>query len=99
MLEESLGAVLGAGAPPSRWTEHHQRIAELAAQAQSSLRYAQALWHPTTTPQLDAIILRHLEAALVLEHHVGQFLALPELVDRYRRIAGPTPARRPRTHS
>lgn len=83
-LEESLGVVICAGDPPARWSEHLTRIRELAAQAQSSLRYAQALWHPGSSPDLDRIIRSHLHPALVLEHHVGQFLALPELLDSYR---------------
>ncbi len=42
------------------------------------------------TAGLDEVILGHVLPALVLEHHLGQFLALPELVEGYR-----APARRP----
>ena len=88
MLEESLGAVCAAGEPGSQWLRQLERIHELAAQAHTALRYAQGLWHPHSSAGLDAVILGHVLPALVLEHHLGQFLALPELVDGYR-----TPAR------
>jgi hypothetical protein len=84
LLEESLGAVVGAGEPPAQWRGQLERIRELAAQAQSALRYAQALWHPATSDELERVIVQHLQPALLLEHHIGQFLALPELLDGYR---------------
>jgi hypothetical protein len=37
---------------------------------------------------LDSVILGHVLPALVLEHHLGQFLALPELVGGYRATPG-----------
>ena len=90
LLEESLGAVAAAGEPGPRWQPQLERIRELAAQAQTALRYAQGLWHPHSSAELDAVILGHVLPAIVLEHHLGQFLALPELVDGYR-----TPVARP----
>lgn len=84
LLEESLGAVAAAGEPPDRWRGQMQRIHELAAQAHTALRYAQGLWHPHSSVGLDQVILGHVLPALVLEHHLGQFLALPELVEGYR---------------
>jgi hypothetical protein len=87
LLEEALGAVLAAGDPPAEWQGRLTRITELAAQARTALRYAQGLWHPASSAQLDEVILGHVLPALVLEHHLGQFLALPELVERYRTAA------------
>ena len=84
LLEEALGAVTAAGPPPERWQPQLGRIIELAAQAHTALRYAQGLWHPHTSAQLDDVILGHALPAVLLEHHLGQFLALPELVERYR---------------
>jgi hypothetical protein len=89
LVEQTLAAVLAAGAPSERWTSHHERVRELAAQAQASLHYAQALWHPEADRDLEGIIVRHLQPALVLEHHLGQFLAMPELLDLYRRAGRP----------
>ena len=91
LVEQQLGAVLCAGDPPSRWQSQLDRVRELAAQARSALHYAQALWHPAVDRELEGIILRHLQPALVLEHHLGQYLALPELLDQYR---APQPASR-----
>lgn len=84
LVEQTLGAVLAAGDPPARWQPQLRRIRELAAQARAAMHYGQALWHPEADRQLEEIILRHVQPALVLEHHLGQFLALPELLDRYR---------------
>jgi hypothetical protein len=84
LLEELLGSLSAAGPPPPRWQPQLDRVTELAAQAHTALRYAQGLWHPHSTGDLDAVILGHVLPAMVLEHHLGQFLALPELVDRYR---------------
>lgn len=84
LVEQELGAVLGAGPPPARYASVLQRVEELAAQARSGLQYAQGLWHPASTRELETVIVRHLHPALVLEHHLGQFLALPELAVRYR---------------
>lgn len=84
LLEQELGAVHAAGQPPQRWQPALDRITELAAQAHTALRYAQGLWHPQSTAGLDAVILGHVLPALVLEHSLGQFLALPELVESYR---------------
>ena len=95
LLEQQLGAVHAAGPVPERWTGALRRIDELAAQARASLHYAQGLWHPDVDGDLAAVVVGHLHPALVLEHHVGQFLALPELVLRYRsphrlrRLRGP----------
>lgn len=88
LLEETLGAVVSAGAPPARWEPALARITELAAQAHTALRYAQGLWHPHSSADLDGVILGHVVPAMVLEHHLGQFLALPELVDGYRAAPG-----------
>lgn len=85
LLEESLGAVSSAGEPPAKWRPALGRITELAAQAQTALRYAQGLWHPHSSSELDSVIHGHVLPAIVLEHHLGQFLALPELVDGYRK--------------
>lgn len=90
LLEESLGAVAAAGQPAAQWRPQLERIHELVAQAHTALRYAQGLWHPHSSVGLDEVILGHVLPALVLEHHLGQFLALPELVEGYR-----SPARRP----
>jgi hypothetical protein len=84
LLDQALGAVRAAGPPPPHWQPHAQRIEELAAQARASLHYAQALWHPRGTPDLDGVIYDHLRPTLVLEHALGQYLALPELVHGYR---------------
>lgn len=84
LLEEALGAVLAAGEPPPQHAAALDRITELAAQAHTALRYAQGLWHPQTTSELDLVVLGHALPAVVLEHHLGQYLALPELVERYR---------------
>lgn len=84
LLEQELSCVLTAGEPPARYRGILPRIEELAAQARSSLHYAQGLWHPDSSRELDEVIRGHLSPALVLQHHVGQFLALPELVLSYR---------------
>ena len=84
LVEQELGAVVSAGAPPARYEPVLHRIHELAAQARASLHYAQGLWHPGVTGELQDVIVGHLHPALVLEHHLGQFLALPELATRYR---------------
>lgn len=100
LLDEALGAVLSAGEPPARWASQQVRIAELAAHAQSALQYGQGLWHPAASPELDAVILGHVLPAIVLEHHLGQFLALPELVERYQvvgDVAAPLTRRRGRS--
>jgi hypothetical protein len=81
--------VLAAGDPPVRWTAQLTRVRELAVQARSALHYAQALWHPGAGPDVEGIVVRHLQPALLLEHHLGQFLALPELVASYREDAVP----------
>ena len=88
LLEEQLGAVVAAGPAPERWRAQLERITELSVQAQTALRYAQGLWHPHSSAALDEVILGHVLPALVLEHHLGQFLALPELVGRYRSQPG-----------
>jgi hypothetical protein len=92
LLEQVLGAVGAAGEVPQRWKAEAQRIDELAAQARAALHYAQGLWHPGCSPELSGAVFDHLFPALVLEHHVGQFLVLPELVKSYR--DGRVPARR-----
>lgn len=84
LLEQQLGAVTSCGPVPARYAAVLPRVQELAAQARSGLRYAQGLWHPETSRELETVILRQLHPALVLEHHLGQFLALPELALRYR---------------
>lgn len=89
LLEQELGVVLNAGRPPARYAVLLGRLEELAAQARASLHYAQGLWDPRYSDELATVILGHLYPALVLEFHLGQFLALPELVVRYR--AGATP--------
>ncbi len=96
LLEQALGEVLLIGEPPEPWRGHARRIAEMAAHAQSALQYGQGLWHPAASPELDAVILGHVLPALVLAHHLGQFLALPELADRYRVVGDGTltPTRR-----
>jgi hypothetical protein len=88
LLEELLGTLSAAGPPPVRWRTQLERITELAAQSHTALRYAQGLWHPHSSGDLDGVILGHVLPAMVLEHHLGQFLALPELVDRYRTAPG-----------
>lgn len=95
LVEQTLAALHAAGDPPPRWTSESSRVQELAAQARSSLHYAQALWHPDADGDLTGVIVRHLQPALVLEHHLGQFLALPELVSSYRTAR--TPRRRSTT--
>lgn len=84
LLEEALGCIASAGDPPAQWRPTLTRIQELAAQAGTALRYAQGLWHPHSSAELDSVIHGHVLPAIVLEHHLGQFLALPELVDGYR---------------
>lgn len=84
LLQQELGVVLTAGRPPARYTSLLGRVEELSAQARASLHYAQGLWDPRCSEQLSTVILGHLYPALVLEFHLGQFLALPELVVRYR---------------
>ncbi|HVM27671.1 MAG TPA: hypothetical protein VM433_08365 [Mycobacteriales bacterium] len=84
LLDQALGAVRASGPPAAHWRANAQRIEELAAQARASLHYAQGLWHPQGTIELDAVIYGHLQPALVLEHALGQYLALPELVHGYR---------------
>lgn len=97
LLEEQLGAVHAAGPPPERYGAALRRIDELAAQARSALHYAQGLWHPEVDAELQSLILGHLHPALVLEHHLGQYLALPELVSQYRSVhRRRVPARRAR---
>lgn len=88
LLEETLGTLASAGPPPQEWRPALLRISELAAQAHTALRYAQGLWHPHSSAELDSVILGHVLPALVLEHHLGQFLALPELVGGYRAASG-----------
>ena len=88
LLEEALGGVTAAGPPPEKWASTLTRITELAAQAHTALRYAQGLWHPHASAELDDVILGHALPAIRLEHHLGQFLALPELVERYRHEGG-----------
>lgn len=97
LLEEALGAVTAAGPAPAEWRPELERINELAVQAHTALRYAQGLWHPHSSAGLDAVILGHVLPALVLEHHLGQFLALPELVEGYRATPDkPSPSARRR---
>lgn len=84
LLEEQLGAVAVAGTAPARWRPHLDRITELSVQAQTALHYAQGLWHPRSSDELDGVVLGHVLPALVLEHHLGQFLCFPELVQGYR---------------
>lgn len=84
LLQQELGVVLNAGRPPARYAVLLGRLEELAAQARASLHYAQGLWDPHYSDELATVILGHLYPALVLEFHLGQFLALPELVVRYR---------------
>lgn len=93
LVDQQLGAVLSAGDPPQRWRAQFDRVRELAAHARGALHYAQALWHPEADRELEEIIIRHLQPALVMEHHLGQYLALPELLDQYR--TGQPPLRRP----
>jgi hypothetical protein len=92
LVDQQLGAVLSVGDPPQRWRPQFDRVRELAAHARGALHYAQALWHPDADRELQEIIIRHLQPALVMEHHLGQYLALPELLDQYR--SGRRPARR-----
>lgn len=94
LLQQELGSVLSAGATPDRFTDSMQRIDELAAQARASLHYAQGLWHPRVSAELQGVIVGHLFPGVVLAHHVGQFLSLPELVQQYQ--AGGRPSRRRR---
>ena len=77
-------AVAAAGPVPERWSSQLERITELSVQASTALHYAQGLWHPHSSDELDGVILGHVLPALVLEHHLGQFLAFPELVRGYR---------------
>ena len=93
LVDQTLSAVLSAGDPPARWRPHAERLQELAAQARTELHYGQGLWHPGADRELQEIILRHVQPALVLEHCLGQFLALPELLTSYR--DGQPPARQP----
>jgi hypothetical protein len=92
LVDQQLGAVLSVGDPPQRWRPQFDRVRELAAHARGALHYAQALWHPDADRELQEIIIRHLQPAMVMEHHLGQYLALPELLDQYR--SGQRPARR-----
>ena len=84
LVEQQLSAVLAAGPPPRRHAARLARVQELFAQARASLHYAQGLWHPELGRDLEAVLLDHLQPSLVLHHHLGQYLALPELVVAYR---------------
>lgn len=84
LVEQQLSAVLAAGPPPHRHAARLARIQELFAQARASLHYAQGLWNPELSRDLEKVLLDHLQPALVLHHHLGQYLALPELVVAYR---------------
>ncbi len=83
LVEQQLSAVLSADPVPARHASRLQRIQELFAQARSSLHYAQGLWNPELSRDLEQVLADHLHPALVL-HHLGQYLALPELVVAYR---------------
>lgn len=95
LVEQQMGAVLSAGEPSPRWRPQLDRVRELAAHARGALHYAQALWHPDADRELEDIVIRHLQPALVMEHHLGQYLTLPELLEQYRSAELPT--RRPST--
>ncbi len=60
LLEQELACVVTAGDPPARFRGILPRIVELAAQSRSSLRYAQGLWHPESSTELDDVIRGHL---------------------------------------
>ena len=90
LLEQELGSVLSAGSPPERFADSMRRVDELAAQARASLHYAQGLWHPQAGAELQAVIVGHLFPGVVLAHHVGQFLSLPELVQQYQQAIRPS---------
>ena len=84
LCEQQLAAVQAAGRPPARHTARLARIQELFAQARASLHYAQGLWNPELGRDLEQVLFGHLQPALVLHHHLGQYLAMPELVVAYR---------------
>lgn len=84
LAEQQLAAVVSAGRPPARHAARLARIHELFAQARASLHYAEGLYHPDLSPDLTQVLLDHLEPSYVLHHHLGQYLALPELVVAYR---------------
>lgn len=94
LLEQELGSVVSAGPPPERFADGMRRVDELAAQARASLHYAQGLWHPLASAELQAVIVGHLFPGVVLAHHVGQFLSLPELVQQYQYAGRPSRRRR-----
>ena len=84
LAEQQLAAVLSAGSPPARHAARLARVQELFAQARASLHYAQGLWNPELSRDLEKVLLDRLHPSLVLHHHLGQYLALPELMVAYR---------------
>ena len=84
LTEQQLSRVVSAGTPPLRHAQRLQRIHELFAQARASLHYAQGLWNPDLSRDLEKVLLDHLHPSIVVHHHIGQYLALPELVIAYR---------------
>jgi len=82
-LDAMLGAVLGAGEPPKEYAEACARVQRLAVDAQTATSYAAGLCHPGADTALHEVIEEHLHRALELQYHLGQLLAIPDLVAGY----------------
>ena len=90
LLEASLATVSGLPCPEAQ-APRLARIRQLAVAAQSAVEYCQGLAHARADERLHELIEQRLHAALELQYHLGQIIALAGLVDSYTPDTQPSP--------
>lgn len=82
---ESALAIFPAEAVPAERRPAVDRLRQLLAEANSKADYASRLCSPLTSQEVHEQAERHAKDAVERYYHLGQLLAMPELIDAYDR--------------
>lgn len=90
--EAALANFHRAGTPKEK-EEAGSRLAGLAADADSAVRYGERLWSPTAAESVHQRVENSLKRGITASYQLGQLLAMPALLDRPQvkatSVAGP----------
>jgi len=79
---EGAMAVFEVAGTPQERQNTVQQLRQLLADASTKAEYAQGLWGRDVPQELHEQIERHVKVALEEYYHLGQYLAVPRLLDR-----------------